>query len=89
VPPPRVSDLASLTFQGSALVTRLCGIQRLSFVCPFKSVSLHMEYCKRLLDWEAGMPFCLNDQNTNLGLVGTGVPLSALIKMQFGRLKGL
>lgn len=40
-----------------------------------------MEYCKYLLDQEAGMPFCLNDQNANLGLAGTWVPLPALVKM--------
>lgn len=48
-----------------------------------------MEYCKYLLDQAAGVPFCLNDQNTNLGLAGTWIPLPASIKMLFGRLKGL
>lgn len=67
VPSPRGSGLASLTFQGSVLITKLCVIQRLSFVCPLQSLSLHIKYCKYLLGQEAGMPFCL-------GLAETWIP---------------
>lgn len=82
VPSPRVSGLASLTFQGSVLITNLCAIQRLSFMCPLKSVLLWIEYCKYLLGQEAGIPFCL-------GLAGTWIPLLTWIKTCFGRLKGV
>lgn len=89
VPSPGISDLASLTFQGSAHIAKPCAVQRLSVVCPFKSVSFHMEYCKDLLGQGAGMSFCANDRNTNLGLAATWVPLPAMIKTSFGSPKGL
>lgn len=59
-----------------------CVIQSLSFVCPLKSVSLGIEYCKYLLGREAGMPSCV-------GMAGTWIPFPALIKAWFGRLKCL
>lgn len=45
-------------------------------MCPLKSLSLLIKYCKYLLGQKAGMPFCL-------GLAETW------IKTLFGRLKGL